>query len=86
MTWDRLVDKDLACPPVVTLPEPMVTVSLGSRAELDCQVTSSPRAHMAGLARLPRLGREATVSRRRRAQSRPCPGHRDTEAEDWRPR
>ena len=41
---DKLLSKDLACLPVVFVPELMVTPSLGSCAVLNCLVSKSPRA------------------------------------------
>ncbi len=42
VTWDRLTDASLACPPAVATPEPMVTVSSGDDATLSCMVTAHP--------------------------------------------
>ncbi|TRY73214.1 hypothetical protein TCAL_01957 [Tigriopus californicus] len=43
-TWDKLSVGLLACPPEVMVPEPMVTVSTGSRVQLGCLVTENPGA------------------------------------------
>lgn len=45
-TWDKLSVGLLACPPEVMVPEPMVTVSTGSKVQLGCLVTENPGATM----------------------------------------
>ncbi len=42
ITWDRLDDSSLACPPSVTAPESMVTASSGESVRLACLVAAHP--------------------------------------------
>jgi hypothetical protein len=46
VTWDRLDEKKLACPPEVSVPESMVTVSTGDNVRLGCLVSENPAAKM----------------------------------------
>ncbi len=47
VTWDRLDESSLACPPSVEAPEAMVTVSSGESARLACLVTAHPGTRVA---------------------------------------
>ena len=42
----RLEAKTLACPPSVSVPEPMVTVSTGDTVRLGCVVSENPSARL----------------------------------------
>ena len=46
LTWDKLTESSLACPPEVDVMEPMVTVSTGDDVRLSCLVTLSPTAKL----------------------------------------